>query len=194
MIRGENLLNLVQPIRDPDVLEAVKRYLRMRSLRNYLFFCFGIYSGLRVSDLLTLTVGMVRNTTHISIKEKKNNNNKKRFIIHPAIRNDLDLYIVGMSDDDYLFPSRQIKTNSRLRNRPIDRSTAYRMLNDAACQFELKEIGTHTMRKTWGYRLYKQNPHNLALLMEMFNHSDPLYTLRYIGVTQDLMDAAISQL
>lgn len=128
--------------------------------------------------------------THIQMTEKKNKN-KKRFIIHPKIREDLDRYIAGKRDDEYLFASRQIKTKSKLRGQPIDRSTAYRMLNSAARKFGLKDIGTHTMRKTWGYHLYMQNPHNLALLMEMYGHEDPAYTLGYIGITQDMMDAAI---
>jgi integrase len=186
-------MNFVQPIRDPEVIEAVKQYLKLRSMRNYLFFCFGIYSGLRVSDLRKLRVVMVRGTTHVQMQEQKNKN-KKRFIIHPKIRDDLDRYIEGKKDEDYLFPSRQIKTKSRLRSQPIDRSTAYKMLNDVARHFGLREIGCHTMRKTWGYHLYKQNPHNLALLMDMFGHSKSEITLRYIGITQDLMDAAIVRL
>jgi integrase len=185
-------MNFVQPIRDPNVIEAVKRYLKLRSLRNYLFFCFGIYSGLRVSDLRMLRVGMVRES-HVNIKEQKNKN-RKRFIIHPEIRRDLDRYIAGKRDDEFLFPSRQIKTKSRLRGQPFDRSTAYKMLNQAALHFGLREIGCHTMRKTWGYQLYMQDPRNLALLMDMFGHSDPSVTLRYIGITQDMMDAAILRL
>lgn len=185
-------MNVVQPIRDPAVINAVKKHFRTRSLRNYLFFCLGIYSGLRVSDLLKLKVGMVKHT-HVTMIEKKNNN-KKKFIIHPVIRADLDRYIEGKHDDDYLFPSRQLKKNTGLRGYPIDRSTAYKMLNEAAVQFGLKEIGCHTLRKTWGYQLYRQDPNNLALLMEMFNHSDSSITLRYIGITQDMMDAAIMKL
>ena len=185
-------MNFVQPIRDPDVIEGIKQYLKLRSLRNYLFFCFGIYSGLRVSDLLTLKVWMVKGT-HISIVEGKTKKRKK-FLIHPVIRDELDRYITDKEDNEYLFPSRQIKTKSRLRGQPIDRSTAYKMLNDAAREFGLREIGTHTMRKTWGYQLYRQDARNLALLMEMYNHSDQTITLRYIGVTQDMMDAAILRL
>jgi integrase len=185
-------MNFVQPIRDPYVIEGIKQYLKARSLRNYLFFCFGIYSGLRVSDLLSLRVGMVRGT-HVNIQEKKNKN-KKKFIIHPRIRKDLDRYISDKRDDEFLFPSRQIKTKNRIRGYPIDRSTAYKMLSDAARQFGLSEIGCHTLRKTWAYQLYRQNPHNLALLMQMFGHSDPMITLGYIGITQDMMDAETSSL
>jgi len=185
-------MNFVQPIRDQDVIDGIKEYLKLRSLRNYLLFCMGIYSGLRVSDLLALKVGMVR-STHVNMTEKKNSN-KKKFIIHPSIREDLDRYIVNKRDDEFIFASRQVKTKSKLKGKPIDRSTAYKILNDAAQQFGLSEIGTHTLRKTWGYHLYIQDSRNLALLMEMFNHSDPSDTLRYIGYSQDMMDAAISRL
>ncbi|OIJ12671.1 hypothetical protein BKP37_12780 [Anaerobacillus alkalilacustris] len=186
-------MNFVQPIRDPDVIEGIKQYLRLRSMRDYLFFCFGIYSGLRVSDLRMLRVGMVRNKKHIKLIEQKNKKPKK-FIIHPKIQGDLEKFISGKRDDEFLFASRQIKTKSKLRGQPIDRSTAYKMLNKAAREFGLDEIGCHTLRKTWGYHIYMQNPHNLALLMEMFGHSNLHITLRYIGVTQDMADAATIRL
>lgn len=185
-------MNFVQPIRDQDIIDGIKEYLKSKSLRNYLFFCLGIYSGLRVSDLLELRVGMVK-STHVNMTESKNKN-KKKFIIHPSIREDLNRFIEGKNDHEYLFVSRQVKQKSKMKGKPIDRSTAYKILNDAAKQFGLSEIGTHTLRKTWGYQLYTQDPRNLALLMEMYNHKDPSDTLRYIGITQDMMDAAIVRL
>lgn len=186
-------MNFVQPITDDDVIEGIKDYLRYRSVRNYLLFCFGIYSGLRVSDLLSLKVGMVRNKTHVNIREGKTKK-KKQFIIHPVFREVLDMYIANMNDDDYMFPSRQKKTKSQIKGKPIHRTTAYKMLNDIAERFGLTEIGCHTMRKTWGYRLYAQNPMNLAFLMEMFNHEKQTTTLRYLGLTQGAMDKAILRL
>ncbi|XVL57909.1 tyrosine-type recombinase/integrase [Paenibacillus amylolyticus] len=99
-----------------------------------------------------------------------------------------------MRPTDYLFASRQIKTISRMRNKPIDRTTAYRFLHEAAQEFRLKDIGVHSLRKTWAYRLYMDNPENLALLMDLFGHSDPRETLDYIGLTQDMMDKAILNL
>lgn len=185
-------MNTVQPIRDERVIDELKRYFYRNSTRDYLFFCMGIYSGLRVSDLLSLKVGMVRGT-HVKITEKKNVHDKL-FIIHPSIRKELDKYIEGRTDHEYLFPSRQVKKHLKLHKQPIHRSTAYRLLNKAAEIYGLKDIGTHTLRKTWGYRLYKQDTENLALLMKMYGHSDPAYTLDYIGMTQDLMDAAIARL
>lgn len=187
----------VQPIRDERIIEGMKQYFRQRCMRNYLFFCLGIYSGLRVSDLCNLQKRDVTGT-HVNWVEKKNKN-PKRFIIHPSVREDLDQFIAGLDDTDYLFASRQLKRVSRLKKQPIDRTTAYRFLNVAARQFGLREIGCHTLRKTWGYRLVKNAKQDeaaqvIALLMKMFNHSDPAITLDYIGITQDMMDRVISAL
>ncbi|AIQ17056.1 hypothetical protein H70357_10585 [Paenibacillus sp. FSL H7-0357] len=181
-------MKTVQPIRDDRIIEGMKHYFRSRSMRNYLFFCIGIYSGLRVSDLLTITVREAR-YNYINKVEKKNGHSK-RFVVHPSIRSDLDTFIADKADDEYLFASRQRKTISQLKQQPIDRSTAYRFLNEAARKFGLEEFGNHTLRKTWGYRLYQQDERNLALLIDAFGHSDMRVTLRYIGLTQDLLDRA----
>ena len=86
-------------------------------------------------------------------------------------------YTFLKADDEYLFASRK-------GDGPISRVQAYRILNKAANDVGLKEIGTHTLRKTFGYHFYRAN-HNVAMLQQLFNHSSPAITLRYIGITQD---------
>ena len=47
------------------------------------------------------------------------------------------------------------------------------------------------MRKTFGYHYYKKTK-DVAMLMDLFNHSSPAITLRYIGIRQDQRDKAMS--
>jgi integrase len=75
-------------------------------------------------------------------------------------------------------------------NKPISRIQAYRVLNEVAEQLGLEEVGTHTMRKTFGYHHYKKN-HDVAILQDIFNHSAPSITLRYIGITDDEKDNSL---
>lgn len=56
----------------------------------------------------------------------------------------------------------------------------------------MDSIGTHTLRKTFGYHFY-QKYKDLALLQELFNHSAPSVTLRYIGINQDMIDDAMRE-
>jgi len=48
----------------------------------------------------------------------------------------------------------------------------------------VKSIGTHTMRKTFGYWFYKQTK-DIAMLQEILNHSTPQITLKYIGINKE---------
>lgn len=57
----------------------------------------------------------------------------------------------------------------------------------------LENLGTHSMRKTFGYHLYK-NGVGLELIQVLLNHSSPKITLRYIGIEQEDKDQAVSSL
>lgn len=48
-------------------------------------------------------------------------------------------------------------------------------------------IGTHTMRKTFGYWHYKQF-RDVAELQKILNHSYPEITLKYIGITDEQIE------
>jgi integrase len=174
-------MKFVQPIRDPEKIEEVKRILKKESYRNWFLFVMGINTGLRISDLLQLKVKHVRGKSHIYINEQKTKKMKSH-IISPSLRVDIDDYTFDMGEEDYLFPS-------RLTDKPIQRVQAYKILNKAARKAGLDDIGTHTCRKTYGYHFYKRNK-DVAMLQEIFNHSSPSVTLRYIGITQEQIDQA----
>ncbi|MFW6030423.1 MAG: tyrosine-type recombinase/integrase, partial [Halanaerobiales bacterium] len=125
----------------------------------------------------------VKNRTHISITEKKTGKTK-RALINSRLKEDIDRYITSLSDDEYLFKSQ------KGTNKPVSRVQAYRILNKAAMAVNLDSIGTHSLRKTFGYWHY-QTHKNVALLQELFNHSAPSITLRYIGINQDIMDKSL---
>ncbi|NLG81021.1 MAG: site-specific integrase [Bacilli bacterium] len=176
-------MEFVQPIRDKFKIEEMKSELLRNGTRDYLLFVIGINTGLRISDILELKVKDVKGKSHIVINEIKTKKNK-RFKINSSLRYELDNFIKGMDDEDYLFKSRKGE------NKPITRVQAYRILKNAGENIGLGEIGTHTLRKTFGYHFY-QKTKDVVLLQELFNHSAPSVTLRYIGINQDIMDKAI---
>ncbi|MEK3787572.1 tyrosine-type recombinase/integrase [Paenibacillus sp. FSL K6-1230] len=179
-------MKFVQPIRDPRKLEMIKRNLKDKNERNYILFQIGINTGLRISDILPLTVKDVKGT-HISIRERKTGKEKK-VLIRKSLRRDLDRYISGMLDWEYLFQGR--KRKGQMKRQPITRNMAYKIIREAAEEAGLAEIGTHSMRKTFGYSFYNEKK-DIALLMDLFNHTEEKVTLRYIGILQDTLDDAL---
>ena len=93
----------------------------------------------------------------------------------------LQEYILDKKDHEWLFPSQR-------GDRPITRIQAYRIISKACEKAGIKaRIGTHTLRKTFGYHFYKEKK-DVALLQNILNHSSPSVTLRYIGINQDIID------
>lgn len=65
----------------------------------------------------------------------------------------------------------------------------HRIINDAARHVGIKEaIGTHTLRKTFGYWAYKAG-NDISRIQKLLNHSAPSVTLAYIGITKEDLDS-----
>ncbi|RAS75807.1 tyrosine-type recombinase/integrase [Priestia endophytica] len=164
----------VQPIRSLEEIQKMKdSLLRYCSYRDYFLFVFGINVGLRISDMLPLRVRDVRDKTYLHIKERKTNNIRAIYI-NKMLRQEIDRYTSHMNEDELLFPSR--KGNSH-----ITATQVYRTLQKAAEMAGIENIGSRTLRKTFGYHHY-QTYHDVGVLQEIFNHSNPKLTKVYIGI------------
>lgn len=177
-------MNFVQPVREKEKIDEIKNELKKSGYRDYLLFVTGINTGLRISDLIKLKVKDVRNNTHVIITEQKTGK-QKRFLINPNLTAIMNEYIKNLPDEEYIFKSRQGG------NKPITRVQAYRIINNAVRKSGVADqVGTHTLRKTFGYHHY-QLYKDIAVLQDIFNHSAPSITLRYIGINDDMKDKTI---
>ena len=177
--------NLVEPIKSKKDLQRIEELLAHKNKRNQLIFVFGINTGLRVSDILGLNILDVKDRTYVEIKEKKTGK-YKRFPLNKKLQKLIKEYLperqkmYTVEDEEPLFIG---KLHKRL-----DRSQVYRFLNAACKELGiLVNIGTHSMRKSFGFWFYKQY-NDIALLQKILNHSSPAITLRYIGIAQEEID------
>ena len=176
-------MNTVQPIRDKTKIKAMKEALLRRSHRDYMLFIIGINTGLRVSDLLTLKVSEVKGKDVHIIREGKTGK-VRRIHINSTIKKEIESYTADKEPHEYLFQSRKGD------NKPIGRVQAYTILNNAAKAVGLDEIGSHSLRKTFGYWHYQQNK-DVAVLQNILNHSTPAVTMRYIGISDDMIQQSL---
>ena len=172
-------MTTVEPIRNIADIRKVENFLKKKSKRDLLLFTVGINCGLRISDIIALNVGDVRNKAYIQLTEKKTGKFKK-FPVNAKLKPMFEEYTQGKKSDEPLF-------KTVFKNR-IDRFAAYHIIKNACKEAGLLErVGTHTMRKTFGYHHYKKFK-DVAMLQKIFNHSSPQITLRYIGIEQDEID------
>lgn len=183
-------MEFVQPIREIAQIEAIKKALldkRPYGLRDHLLFTLGINSALRISDLLGLKIKDVVDSKgsingYITLREKKTGKSKAFPLNNNAVRA-IKMYLQSIKPEpcEFLFRSK--------KGGALTRQQAWHILNEAALMCGITDrIGTHTLRKTFGYHAFK-NGIGIECLQTILNHSSPGTTLRYIGITQDDVDS-----
>lgn len=207
--RSVVIIEYVEPIKSKEHIEAMKSSLKSKSLRDWLLFTLGINSGLRISDLLKLTVEDVVNRDRISVKEQKSARKArpakdglpskpakagktKDFPLSKTCILAINEYLreTGLTTG-VLFPSR--KSGESGAAKAISRQQAYQVINDAAVDAKVitasngVKIGCHSLRKSFGFHAYNKGV-SLELIQKLLNHSSPAVTLRYIGITKESMD------
>ena len=166
----------VEPLRTAAEIQEMKDALfELGGERDRFLFTFGINTGLRISDILKFKVRDVSGKPYADIVEKKTGKARRVHLL--AIQPEIVLYCQDKDDGQYLFQSKRAA-------RPISTTQAYRILVQAGEWIGRNDIGSHSLRKSFGYHYYKKTK-DVATLMEIFGHSAPSITKRYIGIRDD---------
>ena len=179
-----------EPIRNKQQLQDMAEYFRSRGeFRNYNLVVLGVYTALRIGDLLELRWTDVydetrqRFRTRITLTEQKTGKYKEIALNKQALEA-LRIYFPHRKGS-YIFASRN---NT---NRPITRTQAWRIIHEAAAAVDVTgHISCHSLRKTWGYHAWASGKVSPVVIMDIYNHSNYNITRRYLGVTQDDLDQA----
>lgn len=179
-------MNFVEPIRKGEDIRNIENYLKKNDTRNYIMFILGIHSGLRISDILPLRVRDVKNKEYITIRETKTSK-RKQIPINNKVKKELKKYCEGKGGDEFLIKSR------KGYNSPIQRNRAYQIMKETGEMFGIYGLGTHTLRKTFGYHFYMQT-NDIVSLQQFFRHASIAVTLRYIGIEQETINKKVKSL
>lgn len=173
-------MEYVEPIKDIKKINEIKKLLKKQSERDFVFFVLGINTGIRINDLLHIKVGDVWDGEKVKeflfVADSKSNQMNAYYLnnkVNYALVN--FLASTDLQNSDFLFKSKK-------KDKPITRQQAYRIINKVAKEAGIPgKIGTHTLRKTFGYHAYRKGI-AISILKSIFNHATPSETLRYIGI------------
>lgn len=200
-------------IKRDEIIRDIQRYFHERGQwRDALYVALAVNMGLRGGDMVALRWrdvlrpdGRFKGPEEAYIYEQKTG--KKRYLmmsqdVYRAIESYLDKTgIVPQLGDEtaldyWIFPKHNGRLNYRGQSLAphITRVSMGRILQGASKALGVQyRVGTHSLRKTFGYRLYK-NGAPVELIQQLLNHSSSQVTLRYIGLTYEDELAALDNL
>ena len=178
-----------------DFLEWNQSMNLIRNLYNdgnykmSLLISFGSFWGLRISDILQLRWEQVYNLDEFSLTERKTGKAREIKINSQLRRHIEDCYknIRPRMLEEYIFTSQKGTVYSIQRVNVI--------LKDLKVKYNLKikNFSSHSLRKSFGREIFNRSAENAELaivkLSQLFNHSNPAITRRYLGISQkELLD------
>lgn len=185
---------------DKHINEATDEHHRQLASRNKLLFVIGINVGLRASDLITLKWsffldgvkdGEYKFKEFYTLQPKKTRKQKKfvKLFFNNTVKKVIVEYLNEFPTDnldEYMFKSREGEC-------AIAATTLWRIIKNAAKEAGINQnIGSHSLRKTWGRFCFEQaedKTRALVLLQKAFNHSSQDVTLHYLGLLdEDIQD------
>jgi len=173
-----------------DFKSLIAKLERDQIFKYCLLIAIGVFTGLRISDLLQLRFSQFVNTDLLTIIEKKTKKTR-RIKINADLKSILERVKIKMGVKD---PDQFIFLN-RYGTKPIDKSWVNVQLKSIFKKYGILvegNVSSHLFRKTLGNRVLRLNNYSeesVILLMTLFNHSSPGTTKRYLGIRErEVMD------
>ena len=160
-----------------------------------LLIVIGVFTGLRISDLLQLKFNQFTGSEFLNINERKTKK-ERRIKINSDLKDILERIKLKMDirdDNQFIFVN-------KYGTKPIDKSYVNVKLKELLHKYDIHlegNVSSHMFRKTLGNRALKLNNYSnesIILLMELFNHSSPVTTKRYLGVRNSEIESIYDSL
>ncbi len=149
-----------------------------------LLITIGVFTGLRISDLLQLKFSQFESDI-LTIQEQKTKKTR-RIKINPDLKEIVErikIRMVATDINQYIFLN-------RYGTKPIDKSYVNVKLKEIVKRYDINidgNVSSHLFRKTLGNRVLRLNNYSneaVILLMDLFCHTSPAVTKRYLGLRE----------
>ena len=171
---------------DWDVFKSlVSKLERDGNYKYCLLITIGVFTGLRISDLLQLKYSQFEDSEYLTVVEQKTKKTRK-IKINP----DLKTSVMRLKDLSGVANSDWPIFMNRYGTKPIDKSWINVNLKKIFKKYGIECEGnpsSHFLRKTMANRVLKLNNYSnesIILLMELFGHSSVTITKKYLGIRE----------
>jgi len=168
-----------------DFKSLISKLERDKEYKFCLLVAIGVFTGLRISDLLKLRFNQFVGTDILTIQEQKTK--KTRRI---KINTDLKQIVERVKGNMDVTDTTQFIFVNKYGTKPIDKSYVNVKLKEILKRYNIVLEGnasSHLFRKTLGNRVLRLNNYSnesVILLMELFSHSSPAITKKYLGIRE----------
>lgn len=174
---------------------------RWIACRNKMMFLIGINLSLRISDLVSLKWNFFlkddmtfRDFYRIQPKKTKKTGKFVTLYFNDVVKKSIMDYTEQYPIQDmegYVFKSREGSGS-------INEKSVWRIIVDIAAEAGIeRNVGTHSLRKTFGYHVWhnaEDKEKALVMLMVIFNHSSVATTKKYIGIMGQEVESVFNDL
>ena len=168
-----------------EAMNLIRKLAKDGNYKMSLLIALGCFTGLRISDILSLRWNQILDTDEFTIIEHKTK--KKRTIrvnlqLKKHIRDCYEhIQPVGINAPILISQKGTVFSIQRINGVLKEIKKKYRI--------QIGNFSCHSLRKTFGRQVYNMNSDSselaLVKLMELFNHSSVSITKRYLGLRQE---------
>jgi integrase len=168
-----------------DFKSLISKLERDGDYKFSLLISVGVFTGLRISDLLQLRFNQFEETDILTVTEIKTK--KQRRI---KINQDLKEIVARLKSKMNIVDTNHFIFINKYGTKPIDKSYVNVKLKEIFKKYNIILEGnasSHLFRKTLGNRVLRLNNYSaesVILLMELFSHSSPAMTKKYLGIRE----------
>ncbi len=168
-----------------EAMNLIRKLYDDKKYTLSLYVACSCFFGLRASDTLSLKWDDLLGKDEFQLIEKKTQKRRDIKINQQLKKHISDCYnkIKPASLNDFVFLSQKGSVYSLQRLNVI--------LKDLKKQYNLKikNFSTHSLRKSFGRTVFERSGSNAELslvrLSQLFNHSNPSITRRYLGIAKE---------
>jgi len=197
------------PLTDFEVEQCLLNFSQLRTgTRNKALFMWGILSGFRISEILSLRRkhiisenGIIEKQITIPAVDMKGSKKTRTIVFNKTAQKYLMNWIFEQTQKGFSSKNQHVFSTSL--GTPLSRFTVHKILKKCYAQIGLPNKGyaTHTLRKTFARSyidLYRNDEKNknemLPELQKALNHASMDTTLLYIAFDDTVVDHRIMQM